>query len=189
MGYKKILIFMGLLLIGTSSFAGNLHLIESYDNGFSIYRTGKPSSLNMEEFCKLGIQEMMVLSGDAEKYEYKYQKSCPTLKVIYNKSQSANIPVTKEFLNQFDQWVTDAQQQGKKIAFRCSCGCHRTGRLAAYYQMKYQNITPEDALAVMDKYGNNMWLHQNLKPQTYALYSFIKNESCSVEPKYCVKDE
>jgi hypothetical protein len=166
--------------------ANNLHLIESNPNGFAIYRTSKPDAKDMRELCRIGVQEMMVLSGDAEKHEFKYQSECPTLKVIYNEDQHVDIPVTADFLHFFDKWVADAQTHGKKIAFRCQCGCHRTGRLAAYYQMKYQNLTLEDAQAIMDEHGKFMWLHGQLKPQTQALYDYIKGEPCSVDEKYCV---
>jgi hypothetical protein len=64
-------------------FKNNLFLIDQ-DNttGFQIFRTSKPDAGDMEDFCKLGIQEMMVLSGDAEKHEIKHQAKCPGLKVM-----------------------------------------------------------------------------------------------------------
>jgi hypothetical protein len=177
-----------LVLSPVLAHANNLQLIESSPfNGFAIYRTGAPDAKDVSELCKLGVTEMMVLSGDAEQHETKYASSCPGLKVVYNVKQDADVPLTANFLNKFDKWVQDSQLAGKKIAFRCSCGCHRTGRLAAYYQMKYQNITSNDSLILMDKYGQVMWLHKNLKPQTYALEDFIKSRPCSVEAKYCVQ--
>ncbi len=175
-------------LLTSGALANNLHLIESRANGFALYRTGAPDKKEVKELCDLGIQEIMVLSGDAEKHELKYQDECPTLKVIYNEKQSDDIALTKGFLNDFDTWVTDAQATGKKIAFRCVCGCHRTGRLAAYYQMKYQNITSVDAIAVMNKHGKVMFLHQALKPQVRAMQDHLQGRACSQEEKYCLKD-
>ncbi|MDZ4676349.1 MAG: dual specificity protein phosphatase family protein [Oligoflexia bacterium] len=178
--------FIALGLNSTAN-ANNLHLIDSNPTtGFAIYRTSRPSEKDMKEFCKLGIQEMTVLSGTAEKYEFKHQGACPTLKVVYNESQSAKIPMSESFLRDFDNWVKDAQAQGKKIAFRCSCGCHRTGRLAAYYQMKYQGLSVKEATDVMYDLGKWMFLHRQLKPQVQALNDYIHGRPCSVKEKHCV---
>ncbi len=183
----KLSLILGLLLFSGQVFAGNnIHLIDSDDSGFAIYRTSRPSAKDMELFCKLGIQEMMVLSGSAEDHEWKYQSKCPTLKVIYNEAQNAKVPMTASFLADFDSWVEQAKATGKKIAFRCSCGCHRTGRLAAYYQMKYQNLTASDAIVVMKKWGKYMFLHPQLKPQVYALEDHINGRLCSTKAKHCV---
>lgn len=183
---NKIICFL-LITFSLPTFAENLHLIDSDDvNGFSLFRSGKPGMDDMKNFCKLGIEEIMVLSGDANKYEFKYHDICPTLKVVYNEVQNPKTPLTKSFIEKFDQWVTEAQLKGKKIAFRCDCGCHRTGRLAAYYQMKYQHLTVEDAQAIMDKHGKYMAFQKQLIPQTQALFDYIKGKSCSVPVKYCV---
>jgi protein-tyrosine phosphatase len=177
-----------LLLFPATLFANNLHLIDSSDqNGFAIYRMGKPDESDTAELCKLGIQEVMVLSGDAKNHEYKYQSACPTLKVVYDTEQSVGAALDRTFLDKFDKWVQEAQVLGKKIAFRCSCGCHRTGRLAAYYQMKYQNLTKDDATAIMNEHGKVMFFHPSLKPQVQALRDYIKGSPCTVEAKYCVR--
>jgi hypothetical protein len=171
------------------AYAGNLHLIDADEaTGFSIYRTGAPDREDMKEFCRLGIQEIMVLSGTASKHEYKYQAECPTLKVIYNTKGNSRVPLTKEFLNYFDNWVQEAKATGKKIAFRCTCGCHRTGRLAAYYQMKYQGITADDAKSIMTARGKWMWLMPHLYPQVSALNDYINGRGCSTRAKYCVTE-
>jgi protein-tyrosine phosphatase len=128
----------------------------------------------------------MVLSGNAEEYEDQMQDFCPSLKVIYNKKQSHAVPLTKIFLEDFDNWIQSAQKEGKKIAFRCNCGCHRTGRLAAYYQMKYQNIPMADALAIMNKHGKYMLFFPSLKPQVKALNDYINGSPCSTKERYCV---
>lgn len=178
-----------LLLFSLSVFAGNnTHLIdEDTDTGFAIYRVSKPKYNDMKRFCKLGIEEMVVLSGNAEKFEFRNQSACPSLKVVYNEKQKSKIPLTSSFLEWFDNWVAEAKRTGKKIAFRCNCGCHRTGRLAAYYQMKYQNLTAADAKAVMKKHGKYMFLFRFLYPQVYALKDYIKGRKCSQRSKYCVK--
>lgn len=183
----KTLMFVILSLFTQISFADNLRLIESRSNSFSIYRSGEPSADDIREYCRLGIQEIMVMSGDAKDFEIKYQNLCPSLKVIYNEEQDDKFPLSSDFLSYFDSWVQEAQMLGKKIAFRCSCGCHRTGRLAAYYQMKYQNLTSVDAIAIMNKHGKYMSFHKHLEPQVIALEDYLKRRPCTVNTKYCVQ--
>jgi hypothetical protein len=167
----------------------NLHLIDNDETtGFALYRTSAPDAGDMRRFCKLGITEMMVLSGTAAKHEIRHAKECPTLKVIYNVAQSTKVPVSRGFLNAFDDWVKDAQVQGKKIAFRCECGCHRTGRLAAYYQMKYQGLTLADAKAIMSRHGQWMLFFPHIYKQVNALSDFIYGRVCSTKRKYCVRE-
>ena len=182
----KMLLF---LLFSFCAFAGNnTHLIdEESESGYAIYRVSKPSFKDMKKFCDLGIEEMVVLSGNADSYEVKNQAGCPSLKVVYNEKQSSKIPLTSSFLEWFDNWVAEAKRVGKKIAFRCNCGCHRTGRLAAYYQMKFQNLTAADAKAILKKHGKYMFLFRHLYPQVYALKDYIKGVDCSQKSKYCVK--
>lgn len=185
---KKVILLFSLFFC-TKVFCENLHLIDTNDsNGFALFRSGKPNEEDMKTFCKLGIEEIMVLSGDANKHEFKYHEACPSLKVIFNTTQDPRKPLSRSFLESFDRWVEQAQAQGKKIAFRCSCGCHRTGRLAAYYQMKYQNLTVDDAQAIMNKHGKFMAFEKQLIPQTQALFDFIKGRECSVPSKHCVMD-
>ncbi|MDA8793094.1 dual specificity protein phosphatase family protein [Bacteriovoracaceae bacterium] len=187
---ERILLFM-LLIFSINSFAkkNNFYLIdENKETGFAIYRTSKPNLKDMRNFCKLGIQEMMVLSANADEYEYKYAHGCPSLKVVFNKRQKAKIPVTKNFLKFFDDWVQEAKRTGKKIAFRCNCGCHRTGRLAAYYQMKYQRLTVKDAQSIMKRNGKWMWFFRSLNPQVVAMKDYIEKRACSTRQRYCVKE-
>jgi len=182
-----IMKFIILMFFSSCLFGNNLRLIATESNGFAIYRSGKPKAKDMSELCNKNIEEMMVLSGTADEHEFKYQEYCPTLKVTFNKASSARVALTDSFLKEFDTWVEDAKRKGKKIAFRCECGCHRTGRLAAYYQMKYQGITSTDAIAIMNKHGKYMFIHPQLPPQVRALENFIKNEPCSEKQKHCVQ--
>lgn len=179
--------FIVLMILGFSalSWGSNLHLIEQdKDNGFAIYRYGDPNAKDIAEMKSLGISEVMVLSGNA--FDKENEGGVGGLKVFYNEEQDPNIPVTEDFLKTFDKWVEDAKDTGKKIAFRCECGCHRTGRLAAYYQMKYQNLTYEDATIIMNAHGHWMLFHRNLWPQVKAMEDYINGKPCSVEQKYCV---
>ena len=180
-------------MIGCVSFSGlvcakinNFHVIETADNGFGIYRYGQPSRDDVREMCDRGIEEVMVLSGNADDHEFKYQDECPGLKVVYNIKQNAKVPMTTDFLNQFDQWVAEAKASGKKIAFRCACGCHRTGRLAAYYQLKYQHLALTDTLALMKKHGKYMFLHPQLIPQVADINDYLRGRPCSQKSKHCI---
>jgi len=183
---------MGLLLPSCLIFprpaaADNLHLIESLPNGFAIYRSGRPETCDeVAEYCELGITEIAVLAGNAEKTEDRCDDACPTLEVVYDEKQDAHVPVSDDFLEWFDDWVEEARNKGKKIAIRCNCGCHRTGRLAAYYQMKYQNVSMEEAIETMYELGDNWFLHGDLAPQVRALRDYIDSKPCSQALQYCV---
>lgn len=186
---KATSLFLGVLLqLGWAlpANAKNLHLIdEDAVSGYAIYRMGAPSSHDMKELCKLGVQEVLVLSGDAKKHELKYAKDCPSLKVVLELKQDADKPVSAEFLEAFDAWVYESALLGKKIAFRCSCGCHRTGRLAAYYQMKYLGLSSDEAIDTMYDLGKWMFLHPSLSKQVKAMEQYIKGQVCTYG-KYCV---
>jgi protein-tyrosine phosphatase len=171
---------VGLILASSLSLANNLHLIEELPNGFAIYRSGKPSAEDIAEFRKLGISEIVVLSGNADNHEFKYRDEYPDLQVVYNEEQSHKQLPSDEFLDWFDAWVEEARRVGKKIAFRCNCGCHRTGRLAAYYQMKWQNMTYADVLVIMKKYGSHMSFYRHLDDQVMALQKRIHTQRAVV---------
>ena len=113
-----VLSLFSFFMLSFEAQASNLHLIDSDDSGFSIYRTGAPNRADMRKFCELGIQEIMVLSGKASSAELKYQAECPTLKVIYNTKQNSRVALNKEFLDSFDQWITESKAQGKKILYK-----------------------------------------------------------------------
>lgn len=167
----------------------NLHLIDSNVNtGFALYRLGAPDEFGVKQLCNLGVSEIVVMSGNAADYEEKYKAACPSLKVVYNELQDAQVPATKDFLNFFDNWIQEAQAKGKKVAFRCNCGCHRTGRLAAYYQMKYQGMSIEDATILMNKHGKYMIFLRFLEGQVLGLYDYIKGRPCNLGDKYCIKN-
>lgn len=187
------------VLVATSTFATptpshasipmreNTHLIDADNGGFAIYRTSKPNKAkHMRNLCAAGITEIMVLDGTGSIDEAMAAKYCPGLKVIYNVEQSTKAPLDNEFLKLFDAWVQDAKATGKKIAFRCNCGCHRTGRLAAYYQMKYQGMTSEQAIDVMYDHGKFMFLFSYLRAQVRSLEDFIQGRECSQKQKRCV---
>lgn len=166
----------------------NLHLIDrDASTGFEIYRASEPSAADMIRFCQLGITELMVLSGKGHRDEALARKHCPTLKVVFNEKTSARVALTTEFLADFDAWVMSSRAAGKKIAFRCYCGCHRTGRLAAYYQLRFMNWTTEAALQDMFEKGKFMFVYPELRAQVMALGQYIRGEACTQPAATCVR--
>lgn len=162
--------------------------IDSIPNGFGLYRMSRPDSeKEMKEVCDKGITKIFVLSGDAEDTELKFTKHCK-VKVIYNEKQSAKVPVTKEFLKYFDDEIEYAQAVGEKIAFRCASGSHRTGRLASWYRMKWQNWKAEDAIEEMEDTGIIMWAFPMLDNQVRAMDDYLNDRECSEKSKHCVQD-
>ncbi len=166
----------------------NLHLIDrNLETGFEIYRLGEPDAHDVRGLCELGVSEIVVLAGTAQEFEQVHRDECPSLEVIYNVEDDL-APLSVAWLAHFDDWVREAQTAGKKIAFRCSCGCHRTGRLAAYYQMKYRGFSAKDAWDLALTRGSIMQAvdyFAGLQQQIIALYEEIHDEPCS-QGEYCV---
>ncbi len=183
----KLLILLFALGAATSAQADNLHSIEHGSNGFEIYRSGIPTHPEFKGICAAGIRRFIVLSGDAQKVELKYASECPGTQVLFNFRQDATVPLTPEFLKQFDGWVAQARADGAKILFRCDCGCHRTGRLAAYYRMKYDGYTVAQAVSEMNDLGKFMGMFPTLPAQVQALDDYVHARPCSVARNLCVK--
>ena len=165
-----------LLLATSPAFADNLHLVDSRPGGFAIYRSGAPSADDFKQWCKLGIEEVYVLSGNGDIYEDQYAKLCPRIKVLANEAHDVDLIPNDRVLALFDGWVQDAMAKNKKILFRCNCGCHRTGRMAAYYQMKYQHLTADDAIALMNAHGSFMMFHPQLPQQVRELEAKVRRD-------------
>ncbi len=183
---QALLLISVLTLNAFCAFADNLHRVDSDSSGFRIYRSGAPSKKDFKRWCKIGIQEVVVLAGNAEKYEDKFAQSCPGLNVIYNVTQNVHVPLDIAFLNFFDAWVTQAKLNGTKILFRCNCGCHRTGRLAAYYEMRFKGKTYRQAKKNFYEYGKDIERRPGLVRQVKALRDFVNGTSCTQKAKYCV---
>lgn len=164
----------------------NLHKLDSESNGFAIYRMSAPNKKDMKKICDLNISEVIVLSGNSTKHEKRYAQVCPHIKVV-EFMQSPKTPISAQFLDEFDAIVAAAMINGKKIAFRCTAGAHRTGRLAAYYELKYKNMELEAALKNLEQYGfMNKWFQSQLVPQVHEINRFILGQPC-VFTKHCVQ--
>jgi hypothetical protein len=178
----RLLLAVSLLLTPLMALGDNLRLIDSRPGGFAVYRSGKPSADDFRHWCKLGIEEVYVLSGNGDVYEDKYAKLCPRIKILANEAHDVDLIPDERVLGLFDRWIQDAMAKNKKILFRCNCGCHRTGRMAAYYQMKYQNLTADDAIALMNAYGSFMMFHPQLPEQVRELERRIRASRSAASP-------
>jgi hypothetical protein len=173
----------------------NIHQIDGPAPGknaamaFRVYRSGVPDKATFAKWCgEYKIARVIDMAGTANNNELKFQKEgvCPDIKIVYSQKQDPTKPVTEEFLKFFDDEIAKAKKDGVGILFRCTTGSHRTGRLAAYYQMKYQGYDAEKAIGDMNKNGVMMPLYEaTLVDQVYDLQDYINNKPCS-RPKACV---
>ena len=119
---------------------------EDPSSGFALYRSGRLSPTDLGVLCDLGVEEILVLDGEAGQRECRFRQTiCPDMQVRYNRAQEADIPVSLDFLQAFDVWIEEARSEGRKVAFRCRHGWHRTGRLAAYYRMRFEGASAAEA--------------------------------------------
>ncbi len=170
-----------------SSSLKRLQNLERAETGFAIYRSDQPEAANAQQICDLGVSRIFALNGRGTEYAGELAKKCPSSKLVYDQTQEPSIAVTSEFLKLFDEQVAVAKSNHQTILFHCTCGCHRTGRLAAYYRMKYQGWTPEAAIAEMQKIGDEMDAHPYLNGQVLALYDYIQGRACTQSADKCVQ--
>lgn len=176
--------------ITMSLFAGcsePLRLVDSdSDTGFAIYRSGRLSSADLELLCGIGVEEILVLDGEGAERECQYKlAACPGLRVRYDMAQDEDRPVSVEFLQAFDTWIEEARANGTKVALRCRHGWHRTGRLIAYYRMRFEGVPAAEAIREMQNIGHMMWRHPTLNPQVEAYEDLIAGRPCSSDPASC----
>lgn len=163
---------------------------EDPSTGFALYRSGRLSSADLGVLCGLGIEEILVLDGEGSGRECLFRKTiCPEMQVRYDHAQEEDTPVSSDFLEAFDIWVEEAQAEGKKVAFRCRHGWHRTGRLAAYYRMRFEGASAVEATEEMQKIGRMMWRHPTLDPQVEAYADIVVGRACSADPASCPSNE
>lgn len=156
------------------------------ESGFALYRSGALGEARLEELCAAGVEEIVVLNGDATERECRLRdRVCPGLRVRFDGRQDAHVPLGEDFLSAFDAWIEEARREGRKVAFRCRHGWHRTGRLAAWYRIRFQGIDPAAAVAEMNRAGRFMWRHRQLEPQVEALADLAAGRPCSTAPEHC----
>ncbi len=181
---------------GYTTVDNNLHKIEGPPPGqdaeaaFRLYRSGVPSRETFAKWCdEYRIERVIDMAGTADRNELKFQEEgiCPDIEIVYSLKQDPNRPLSDAFLEFFDSEIERAKVDGVGILFRCTTGSHRVGRMAAYYQMKYQGLTADEAIAVMDYNGMMMDVYNPvLIPQVRALSDYIKGEPCSQRKSACV---
>ena len=179
-----IVLVIALLLAGCSE---PLRLVDSdSETGFALYRSGRLSPADLQVMCGLGIEEILVLDGEGAERECRYQQiACPGLRVRYDFAQEEDRPVSLDFLQAFDAWIEEAQNNGTKVALRCRHGWHRTGRLIAYYRIRFEGIPAAEAIQEMQDIGHMMWRHPTLNPQVEAYEDIIAGRPCSSDPGSC----
>jgi protein-tyrosine phosphatase len=161
-------------------------ILEDPTSGFALYRSGRLSPTDLGFLCEIGVEEILVLDGDGENRECAFQdKLCPGLTVRYNHAQNPDSPVTIDFLDAFDAWIADARTQGKKVAFRCRHGWHRTGRLVAYYRIRFEGVAATEAIKEMQDIGHMMWRHPTLNSQVEAYEDIVAGRPCASGPESC----
>lgn len=186
---------MGLALalvgVGLSGCAASPTRIDGDDvTGYAIYRTGRLGWQELEELCRLGVEELVVMDGTAGRRECRMRSGvCADLRIRYDSLQDPREPVDEEFLWAFDHWVQEAQAAGRKIAFRCRHGWHRTGRLAAYYRMRFQGWQDPAAIEEMLEKGRLMDRYPELQLQVEAMAHWLRTGECSSSAAACPQPE
>lgn len=162
---------------------------EDPGSGFALYRSGRLSPADLELLCALGTEEILVLDGEGRERECAFRSArCPGLRVRYDHAQEEDQPVSNDFLQAFDAWIEEARTAGRKVAFRCRHGWHRTGRLAAYYRIRFEGTRAGEASREMQRIGSMMWRHPTLDAQVEAYADLVAGRPCSTDPLHCPTD-
>jgi len=189
-GWDILLTSAMTLLLLTGCADAPRKIAEDPSTGFALYRSGRLSSTDLGVLCGLGVEEILVLDGEGGVRECVFRKTiCPGMRVRYDHAQEEDVPVSIDFLEAFDAWIEEARTKGKKVAFRCRHGWHRTGRLAAYYQMQFQGASAAEATEEMQRIGHMMWRHPTLDPQVEAYADLLAGRTCSTDTSNCPSSE
>ncbi len=142
-----------LFLAAASATAGNLECLggECHGRGYAVYRSSDPGGGEWRAVCGEWKTDFVVLDDDRwQRREENYRKHCPHGAVVYAGSQRTSRSLDRDFLAFFDQVIARARAQGRKVLFHCKLGVHRTGRLAAYYELKHEGWSLDRALEDFD---------------------------------------
>lgn len=172
-------LIVSFLAVSGEAQARNLHVLdENKATGYRLIRMGRPSAGTMQELCDYGPTKVIVLSGDGSVEKEFARNRCPKLEVIYDKKTLVKHPLTTGFLKFFDEELAKAKAGGYTLAFRCKCGCHRTGRLAGYFNIKYKKMSAGAAFSDLKKhmtFGAKFMHKRKLKKQLIAIESYLNN--------------
>lgn len=178
---------MGSWLLGLGACAASPTLIDGDErSGYAIYRTGRLGARQLEQLCRLGVEELIVMDGTARQRECRMRtETCAQLRIRYDQHQDPRVPSSRAFLTAFDRWVEESRREGRKIAFRCRQGWHRAGRLAAYYRMGHQEWEKTEAIDEMQQVGKLMWRYPELQPQVEAMVELLETGACTKGAVFC----
>ena len=163
---------------------------EDPSTGFALYRSGRLSPADLEVLRGLGVEEILVLDGQGKDRECRYRQALhPNLRVRYDFAQEEDRPVSLDFLQAFDAWIEEAQANGAKVAIRCRHGWHRTGRLVAYYRIRFEGRPAAEAIREMQDRGHMMWRHPTLDQQVEAYEDLVLGRPFASDPENCPLSE
>lgn len=156
------------------------------ETGFALYRSGRLGPADLKVLCDLGVEEILVLDGEGRERECVLRDAaCPGLRVRYDHAQEEDVPVAADFLEAFDAWIEEARSKGRKVAFRCRHGWHRTGRLAAYYRLRFEGASVVEAQREMHTIGRMMWRHPTLDSQVADYGELLAGRPCTGKRENC----
>ena len=136
-------------LLARAAEAGNLECIggDCHGPGYAVYRSSEPGPPEWKAACGAWKTDFVVLDDDGwQQRDRAYKRHCPNGSVVYAKSQSVATNLDTDFLSFFDRVILRARSEGRKVLIHCRLGTHRTGRLAAYYGLKFEGWTLARAL-------------------------------------------
>ena len=81
-----------LLLTLLTGCVSNPHLMEAEpQTGFEIYRTGRLTQAEFAALCEVGVRQMVVMDGSADRRECAWRdEMCPEMVVRYNREQDTS---------------------------------------------------------------------------------------------------
>jgi len=153
-GAPALAFVLRLLFVPTAE-ANNLECIggDCHGPGYAVYRSSEPGPQEWKAVCGTWKTDFVVLDDDSwQKRDRVYKRQCPNGTVVYAKSQSVAANLDTDFLAFFDQVIARARSEGRKVLLHCRLGTHRTGRLAAYYGLKFEGWALARALEDFDEH-------------------------------------
>jgi hypothetical protein len=172
--------------LGIGCAAPPARIDQDAETDFAIYRSGRLGAYRLRELCEAGVEEIVVMDGTAQARECRLRNPvCPGLRVRYNEAQDPRSPVSRDFLEAFSAWVEESRASGKKIAFRCRHGWHRTGRVGAFYRMRFQGWSLLAARDEMEEVGRFMWTYPGLQTQLDAIADYLATGDCRSRAGAC----
>lgn len=156
----------------------NIHRVDpgKGTEGFALYRMSAPIQKDLKSITDRKIKKIIVLSHNADDHERKIEGFPEEIEII-EVNQFTTRRLDKDFLGRFDRIISEAKKGGYAVAIRCQIGCHRTGRLAAYFEMRWLKHSAEEALVNYDKHGYlNRIFHRQVRREIRDLYLNIQEK-------------